>query len=52
MKGCLLFVVMFIGVLLLVGTCTGGEPGSDCYSTPGAREGSAQAQRDLERCLD
>lgn len=52
MKGCLLFIVLFFAVLLVAGSCVGGESGSDCYSTPGAQEGSAQGQRDLERCLD
>ena len=53
--GAIIALVM-LGILLLwgLGSCIAwlAEPiGSDCYSTPGAESGSAQNQRDIERCL-
>lgn len=48
--GCLILVVLFVVLAGCMGIFASG--GSDCYATPGAQEGSAQAQRDIERCLE
>lgn len=47
--GCLILLVIIFAISGCLALVVDGE--SDCYATPGAEPGSAQAQRDVERCL-
>lgn len=52
-NGCLFLVGVFLLLVITLTTCTVLDSGeSDCYSTPGAEPGSAQAERDIQRCLE
>lgn len=49
--GCLIFLVI-IFVIAACGTLFTDGGTSDCYSTPGAQPGSAQHDRDVQRCIN
>jgi len=49
--GCLWIVMAFISLMILLSQCEDDGGSSDCYATPGAQEGSAQHDRDIQRCL-
>lgn len=47
--GCLVLVIVFV----LAAACFAmSDGGSDCYATPGAQPGSAQAERDTRHCIE
>jgi len=48
--GCLALVALLVVVVGLWISSRAGE--SDCYSTPGSESGSAQWERDIDRCLE
>lgn len=53
MGNCLAIVVLFFVMLFGISMCVTANSGSsDCYSTPGAQPGSAQAERDIQRCIN
>lgn len=52
--GCVGFLAMMAVIFVIAAGCAiftdGGT--SDCYHTPGAKVGSAQHDRDVQRCLN
>lgn len=51
--GCLIIVFLFFTLAIGCGVLIDSNGGSsDCYSTPGAQPGSAQAERDMQRCIN
>jgi hypothetical protein len=53
-EGCIGCMAIFGIILLIAAGCALMTPDSesDCYLTPGAQEGSAQYERDIQRCID
>lgn len=47
--GCLALIAIIV-IVAIVFAATGSE--DDCYHTPGAQQGSAQDQRDVQHCIE
>jgi hypothetical protein len=52
--GCIVLIGLAVLVFLLAGACGAIfiDDSDDCYHTPGAQPGSAQDQRDVQRCIE